>query len=470
MKILYAASEALPFIMTGGLGDVAGSLPGALNAEGADCRVIIPLYSDIPHTLRGKMKYLTSFFVQLSWRSQYCGVFEAEENGVIYYLIDNEYYFKRPGLYGHFDDAERFAFFSRAVIETALHVGFIPDVIHSNDWHCAMVPVYFSAFYRTRKEFSGTHTVFTIHNIQYQGKFDESIFSDILGLPESLRPVMEFDGCVNFMKGAFECADAVNTVSPTYADELRYPFYSYGLHEIVKRCSGKFSGILNGIDTVLYDPRTDPDIFRTFSKGDFEGKAFNKRSLQSMLGLPQDDGAMLIGMVSRLVPPKGVDLVKFVLGDLMTDHIQLVVLGKGDFLYEGFFRDMQTRYPGKLSVTIGFVKDLAHKIYAGSDVLLMPSQSEPCGLAQMVALRYGTVPIVRETGGLKDSITDNGGGSGNGYTFRTINAHDMLSAIRRAENDFGDTDKWHDLVERGMACDLSWKHSAGEYLSLYGSL
>jgi starch synthase len=463
--------------MTGGLGDVAGSLPQALNSTGeADCRVIIPLYSDIPHTLRAKMKYVTNFFVPLSWRSQYCGVFEAQHNGVTYYFIDNEYYFKRPGLYGSFDDGERFAFFSRAVIETALHVGFIPDVFHANDWHCAMIPVYFHAFYASRGEFKNTRTVFTIHNVQYQGKFDPFVFGDILGLPESMLPMMEYEGCVNYMKGAVESANAVTTVSPTYANELRYSFYAYGLSPIINRNMNKLTGILNGIDTSLYDPASDPDIFSHFSAkdleaGDFSGKAMNKKRLQEMLGLPQDEHAFLIGMVSRLVAPKGIDLVKFVLEELLGGNVQFVLLGKGDFIYENYFGEMRSRYPAKLSVNIGFIKDLAHKIYAGADALLMPSQSEPCGLAQMVALRYGTVPIVRSTGGLNDSIVDaDSGSSGNGYTFRTINAGDMLAAIRRAQAAFADTGKWQALVTRAAECDFSWGRSARTYLDLYSRL
>jgi starch synthase len=472
MKILFAACEAMPFIMTGGLGDVAGALPKALNHnKGIECRVILPLYGEIPDALRSDMKFLTSFSISVAWRTQYCGIFAAKAGGVTYYLIDNEYYFKRTGVYGHYDDAERFSFFSRAVLETVLHIDFKPDIIHANDWHSAMIPVFFKAYYENLDAFRATKTVFTIHNIQYQGKYDSGVFTDILGLPEKYLPVLKFEDCVNFMKGAIEQADAVTTVSPSYAHELCYPFYAYGLQDIISRNSAKFSGILNGIDTELYDPATDRDLFKCFSADSLEDKAVNKSSLQKLVGLPADKDALVIGMVTRLVSHKGVDLVKFVLEEMMTDHVQLVMLGKGDFLYENYFSEMSRRYPGKLSVTIGFVQDLAHKIYAGSDVLLMPSQTEPCGLAQMVALRYGTVPIVRETGGLKDSITDNGEDNhGNGYTFKSINAHDMLGTVRRAEGAFVQKDYWEVLVRRAIGCDFSWKRSAGEYLRLYGSL
>jgi len=470
MKILFAACEAMPYIMTGGLGDVAGALPKELNRkEGSECRVILPLYSDIPKALRGGMKHLGSFTVPVSWRSQYCGLFEAESGGVTYYLIDNEYYFGRKGLYGHYDDAERFAFFSRAVLETLKHIDFMPDIIHSNDWHTALIPLYYKAFYAGLEEFSGIKTVFTIHNIQYQGKYGKDTFGDIFGLPEDFMPVVEFDNCVNLMKGAIVTSDAVTTVSPTYASELRYAFYANGLEGIVRDNAHKLTGILNGIDRTAYDPGADEAIFKAYGAESLEGKALNKQSLQRLLGLREEKGTLVIGMITRLVSHKGIDLIKYALEDIMADHVQLVLLGKGDFLYENYFSEMHKRFPGKLSVTIGFIQDLAHKIYAGCDVFLMPSQTEPCGLAQMVALRYGTIPVVRETGGLKDTITDCGADAqGNGYTFKSINGHDMLASIRRAEEAFARKDEWEALVKRAMACDFGWGRQAGEYLALYG--
>jgi starch synthase len=470
MKVLFAAGEALPFAATGGLADVAGSLPSAENANGCDTRVVIPLYSDIPEHFRQSFKFITSFYVPVAWRSQYCGLFEAEVDGLKYYLLDNEYYFKRQGIYGHYDDAERFAFFSRAVLELLKHIDFKPDIIHSNDWHTALIPVFHRAFYSSIPEYAGIKTVFTIHNILYQGKYGAELFTDILGLPEWTFPLLEYDGCLNFMKGAIVSSGAVTTVSPTYAQELRYPYFSYGLDRILLDCSYKFSGILNGIDTVGYDPETDSCIFKNYKADDTSGKAENKIGLQHMLGLPHDESAMLIGMVTRLVEPKGIELVKFVLEEMLTDHVQLVILGKGDWHYEKFFCEMQKRYPGKLAVRIGFFQDMARKVYAGSDVLLMPSKTEPCGLSQMVAMRYGTVPIVRETGGLKDSVIDCGSEEGYGYTFQSFNAHDMLGAIRRAEGAFANKPYWKEITTRAMNSDVSWGKSACEYTSLYKRL
>ena len=468
MKVLFVAAEALPFIATGGLADVAGSLPRAEKA-GADVRVVLPLYGEIPAALREGMTYVTNFYVPVSWRSQYCGVFQAEYGGVTYYLLDNEYYFKRQGIYGQYDDAERFAFFSRAALELCFHIDFKPDIIHSNDWHTALVPVFHRAFYGYT-EIGGAKTVFTIHNVQYQGKYGRETLSDILGLPQWAYPQVEYDGCVNFMKGAIVTASAVTTVSPTYAQELRFPYYAYGLDRILQDCSYKFSGILNGIDTEDYDPAADRSIFKNYTADDLSGKAENKRGLQRLLGLPEDPNAMVIGMVTRLVENKGVELVKYVLEELMSHHVQLVLLGKGDWAYENYFCEMEGHFPGKLAVRIGFIQDLARKVYAGADALLMPSKTEPCGLSQMVAMRYGTVPIVRETGGLCDSVVDAGTQNGFGYTFQSFNAHDMLGAIARAEGAFANKPVWNGVMARAAHADVSWNRSAAEYLALYRRL
>ena len=467
MKILYAAGEALPYIATGGLADVAGSLPRAINNDQDECRVVIPLYWDIPEKLRGSMKYLTSFSVPVAWRNQYCGVFEAENRGVKYYFIDNEYYFKRGGVYGHYDDAERYAFFSRAVLEMLRHIDFRPDVIHSNDWHTALIPVFYKVFYCADPLYENIRNIFTIHNIKYQGVYGKEIFEEILGLPRYSMPVLEYGNDLNFMKGAIVTSDHFTTVSPTYAAELRYPFYAYGLEHMINDNYFKFCGILNGIDTDSYDPETDPEIEAHFSAEAPDGKKKDKAALQQTLGLPQDPDALIVGMVTRLVDQKGVDLVEYVFEEMMTDHIQFVLLGKGDSSYESFFAGMQQKFPGKCSATVGFFQNLARRIYAGSDVLLMPSQTEPCGLAQMVALRYGTIPVVRETGGLNDSVTDCGSPEGNGYTFKTFNAHDMLGALRRAEGAFCNRDDWEKLVRRAMTCDFSWSRSAEQYRDLY---
>ena len=471
MKVLFCTSEALPFAASGGLGDVSGSLPQALRARLIGCRVVMPLYEEIPKELRENMRFLTSLSVPVAWRRQYCGIFEAKVGGVIYYLIDNQYYFKRHGLYGHYDDAERFAFLSRAALEMLPYIDFKPDVIHCNDWETALVPVYFRLFYTNNDWYAGIKTLLTIHNIQYQGKYGIELLRDVLGIPESETQLLEYDNCVNILKGGIECANWVSTVSPTYAEEILNPWFSHGLDSILNARSWKLSGILNGIDTTLYNPETDEDIYANYTAEDLSGKAINKKKLQERLNLTEDPSVPIISMVSRMVSHKGLDLVKEALDQLMWESdVQFVILGSGEWEYESFFRDMQGRYPGRLSACFGFVPELAHKIYAGSDIFLMPSKSEPCGLSQMIALRYGTIPVVRETGGLKDSIQDSGDGEGNGFTFQTYNSGDMLQAIRRALEGYAKPEGWSVLVDRAMKCDNSWGRSANEYIRLYKSL
>ena len=469
MKVLFCASEALPFAATGGLADVAGSLPAALRKRLIGCRVVLPLYASVPQELRDSMTFVTSISVPVAWRRQYCGIFEAKYNGVIYYLLDNQYYFRREGgFYGHFDDAERFAFLSRAVIEMLPHIDFKPDVIHANDWQLALVPIYFDLFYANNDWYKGIKTLFTIHNIQYQGKYGFEILEDVFGIPSSRADIVAFDDCVNLMKGAIETANRVSTVSPTYAKEILDPWFSHGLHPILQQRQWKLSGILNGIDVDSYNCETDTQIPANFSADDLSGKATCKQYLQERLGLNQDPDAPLVGMVSRLVSHKGLDLVKARLDALMNDtNIQFAVLGSGDYEYEAFFREMASRYPGRFSATIGFIPELSRKIYAGADMFLMPSKSEPCGLSQMIALRYGTLPIVRETGGLKDSIQDCGDGQGNGFTFKTYNADDMAGAVHRAVAAYNDKKLWPQLQKRAIECDNSWGRSANEYIRLY---
>ena len=467
MKVLYATSEGLPFIASGGLGDVAGSLPHALRKRLIGCRVVLPMYDTIKQELKDTMKFITHISVPVAWRRQYCGIFEAKHNGVIYYLIDNQYYFKRDTIYGHYDDAERFAFFSRAVLEIIPYIDFKPDIIHCNDWQTALTPVYYSAMYANSPGYENIKTIFTIHNIQYQGVYGKELLEDVLGIPADKASLLEYDGCINFMKGAIECADKVTTVSPSYADEILDPWYSHGLDSILNERRYKLSGILNGIDTVGYDPATDKCIKKNFSADDVSGKKVDKKELQKEMGLPVKPGVPVIGMVTRLVSHKGLDLVKGILDELLaTSEMQLVVLGSGDYEYESYFRWIAEKYPDKVGLRIGFVPELARKIYAGADMFLMPSKSEPCGLSQMVALRYGTVPIVRETGGLRDSITDCGDGKGNGFTFKSYNAHDMLDAIRRALTLYYNGD-WNELVLRALNCDFSWGRSANAYIRLY---
>ena len=468
MKVLYAASEALPFIASGGLGDVAGSLPQALRKRLVGCRVVMPLYDNIKQELKDTMKFITSISVPVAWRRQYCGIFEARSGGVIYYLLDNQYYFKRDSLYGYYDDAERFAFFSRAILEIIPHIDFKPDVIHCNDWQTALTPVYYSTIYANQPGYENIKTVFTIHNIQYQGVYGEELIDNVVGIDHAHRSLVEYDGAVNLMKGGIECANAVTTVSPSYANEILDPWYSHGLDTILRQRCYKLRGILNGIDVENYNPETDKDVFKNYSADNVRGKYVNKKELQKLLGLPEKSDTPVMGMVTRLVSHKGLDLCKEVLDELLaTTDIQLVVLGSGDYQYEEFFRGLAERYPEQVGLCLGFIPDLARKIYAGADFFLMPSKSEPCGLSQMVALRYGTIPIVRETGGLRDSVRDSGDGEGNGFVFSSYNAHDMLHAIRRAVEGYSDKKGWPILVKRAMDSDNSWGKSANDYSKMY---
>ena len=470
MKVLFAASEAYPYAMSGGLADVAGALPKALRRRLVGCRIVMPLYREIKAELRENMKFVTSIVVPVAWRKQYCGIFETHLNGVIYYFIDNEYYFKRDGLYGHYDDAERFAFFSRAVLEILPHIDFKPDVIHCNDWQTAMVPIYLNAFYRDNEFYRDIKTLYTIHNIQYQGKYGYELLGDVLGVPDNMHGVLDFDGCVNLTKGALVACDKISTVSPTYSREIMDSYFAHGLDGILRHMSYKLTGIVNGIDTDVYNPETDTLIYKSFAADDISGKAVNKAELQKEMGLTENADIALVGIVSRLVGHKGLDLVQHVFEELLQNEVQFVILGSGEWQYENFFRQMQEKYPDKVAIRTGFIPELAHKIYAGADIFLMPSKSEPCGLAQMVALRYGTVPIVRETGGLNDTIKDSGDNLGNGFTFKQYNAHDMMYAVKRALDGYKDKGGWAILRRRAMECDNSWAKSAGEYIKLYRSL
>ncbi len=470
MKVLYATSEAYPFAMSGGLADVAGALPKALRKRFVGCRVILPLYASISEEMRAKMTFITSITVPVSWRRQYCGVFEAHEDGVIYYFIDNQYYFGRNGLYGHYDDAERFAFFSRAVLEILPAIGFKPDIIHCNDWQTAMVPVYLNEFYKYDDFYRDIKTVFTIHNIQYQGKYGHELTGDVLGLPPESENVVDYSGCVNLMKGAVVTCDKLTTVSPTYSYEILNPYFSHGLDGILNTLTHKLSGIINGIDIDVYNPETDPMIYKNFSAADPSGKKDNKAALQREMGLPEKPDTPIIGIVSRLVKHKGFDLVVRVFEEILENDVQFVILGSGEWEFETFFHDIANKRPDKVAFRSGFIPELAHKIYAGADIFLMPSQSEPCGLAQMVALRYGTIPIVRETGGLNDTIRDSGDNEGNGFTFKLFNAHDMLSAVQRALAGYAEKEGWAILQNRAMNCDNSWRKSANEYIRLYKSI
>ena len=466
MKVLYATSEAYPYAMSGGLADVAGALPKALRKRLIGCRIVLPLYDTISEELRNSMHFITSITVPVAWRRQYCGIFEAKHDGVIYYFIDNQYYFKRGVLYGNYDDAERFAFFSRAVLEMIPHIDFVPDIIHCNDWQTALIPVFLDTLYRTVDPYKNIRTVFTIHNIQYQGKYGKELIGDVLGLPDEYAHIVEYDGCVNLMKGAVECANRVTTVSPTYSEEIKDPWFAHGLDGIIRERAFKLLGIVNGIDVDVYNPETDTHLWKNYSAEDMSGKAVNKAELQKHCGLPQKPEVPVIGIVTRLVSHKGVDLIKAVFEDILKEDVQFVILGSGELEFETFFHDQMNAHPDKVALKLGFIPDLAHKIYAGADIFLMPSKSEPCGLAQMIALRYGTIPVVRETGGLKDTVTDSGDNQGNGFTFQSYNAHDMAYAVQRAIEGFHNNG-WNVLKKRAMECDNSWGRSAGVYIKMY---
>lgn len=469
MKVLFCTSECIPFISSGGLADVCYSLPIALKSKGVSCSVVLPLYEDIAPEFKKEMKFIANFNVPLAWRSLYCGVFELTHNGIKYYFLDNEHYFKRSGMYGHFDDAERFAFFSRAILEMLQNINFKPDIIHANDWQTALVPTYYREIYSNFDFYKGIKTIFTIHNIHYQGKFDKFVTDDIVGIEN--KNVTLYDGCTNFMKSAIETADKITTVSPTYAHEILNDWYSYGMHFALQQNAYKLSGILNGIDFEFYNPQTDNEIYANYSHKNISKKAANKQKLQERLNLFQDSAAPLVAMVTRLVPDKGIDLVCEILDSLLEhENIQFVILGSGDKKYENFFDHMQAKYSGKMSSCHGFVPELSRKIYAASDIFLMPSEKEPCGLSQMIALRYGSIPIVRETGGLFDTIKDSGDGQGNGFTFKTYNSGDLYSAILRAIGGYKDKKGWETLVKRAMNCDNSWKKSSEDYLNLYKNL
>ena len=471
MKVLFAVSEALPFASSGGLGEVAGSLPKALRKRLVGCRVVMPLYSGISQELKDSMRFITHISVPVAWRRQYCGIFEAKAGGVIYYLLDNQYYFKRDTMYGHYDDAERYAFFSRAVLEILPSIDFWPDVIHCNDWQTALTPFYYATVYAKKPGYEKIKTVFTIHNIQYQGEYGREIIDNVVGAASGDVKLLEYNNAVNFMKAGIECANVVTTVSPSYAKEILDPWYSHGLDTILKERSWKIRGILNGIDTESYDPETDGNIYAAYTAGNPEKKEKNKVMLQERLGLKESTETPLIGMVTRLVSHKGLDLVKAVLEELITTtDVQVAVLGSGEWQYESFFEELSAKYPDRMSLTLGFVPELARKIYAGSDIFLMPSKSEPCGLSQMVALRYGSIPVVRETGGLRDTVTDSGNSTGNGFVFVNYNAHDMLAAIKRACEGYKNRSGWRILCKRAMECDNSWGKSANEYIRLYREL
>lgn len=475
MKIVFAASEGAPYIKTGGLGDVAQALPKALAASGHEVKVILPLYGKIKsnNDIMAQINYVKYVYTPLSWRNVYTGIFRTgEDTNPEYIFIDNEAYFCRNNtnsIYGDFDDGERFAFFSKAIIETMIALNIKPDAIHCNDWQTALVPVFLRKFYPL---FNKTRTVFTIHNIEYQGKMPPFYAGDVLGVDEGTANLLTYDGCINLMKGAICVSDAVTTVSETYSYEILSEYYSHGLHHILRENQHKLSGIINGIDMTVFNPETDKSLYANYKATDegLKAKAQDKLFLQETLGLRPEKDVPLVAMITRLVSHKGMDLVSCVVNEIMNLGVQLIVLGTGEHAYEEIMKRTAERYPGRMVAEIRFDPKLANQVYAGADIFLMPSKSEPCGLSQMVAMRYGTVPIVRETGGLRDTVPayNPEDESGRGFTFVDYNAHEMLRAVERCVQLYRDDRKaFNRLLKKDMKTDFSWKASVKKYISVY---
>jgi starch synthase len=474
LKILMVTSEAAPFAKTGGLADVLGSLPQALLRQGADVRVIMPKYATIPQNLRGSILHSRYIFVRVGWRNQYCGIEQAEYNGVTYYFIDNEYYFARDALYGFNDDGERYAFFCRAVLDSIPCLDFTPDIVHCHDWQTGMVPVLLEAQYRRLEPYCDMRTVFTIHNLRYQGVYGIPEMKEWFGLGDDYftSDKLEFFRAASFLKGGLVYSRILTTVSETYAQEIRNPYYGERLYGLLNARSRELYGIVNGIDYDEFNPSRDELIYQTFTKSRLADKTANKLALQQELGLTAEERLPMIGLISRLADQKGLDLIACVFEEIMSENVQLVILGTGDVKYERMLAEAMYRYPGKVSVNLRFDNALAHKIYAAADFFLMPSLFEPCGLGQLISLRYATLPIVRETGGLKDTVRsyDEETGEGNGFSFANYNAHDMLYTIRRALEVYKKKTLMNKLRKAAMSCDYSWAGSAVKYMELYHML
>jgi starch synthase len=474
VNVLFVVSECVPFVKSGGLADVAGALPKQLRKLGIDIRVIMPKYETIAEKYKKEMKKIAQLVVRVGWRRQYCGIEMFEYEGVIYYFVDNEYYFKRHQLYGHYDDGERFSYFCRAVLDALPAIPFRPDIIHCHDWHTGMIPFLLREEYRKNSFYEQIRTVFTIHNLQFQGIFPREILGDLLNLSDRYFTIehLEFYGNVSFMKGALVAADIITTVSPTYKEEIQTEYYGERLDGLLRARQRDFIGILNGIDDEMYNPKTDPFIAVPYDIHTITRKQMNKRALQQYFGLSIREDVPIIAMVTRLTKQKGLDLVKCVFHEIIAEDVQFILLGTGDKEFEQFFHDMAETYPDKVKVYIGFNEELAHKIYAGADLFLMPSKFEPCGLSQMIALRYGTIPIVRETGGLNDTVQSYNEftGEGNGFSFTNFNAHDMLYTIRRALTFYKEKQVWEKLMKEGMSGDYSWAQSALKYNKVYADL
>ncbi len=471
-NVLFASSEVFPFAKTGGLGDVAGSLPKAISNLGTDIRVVMPNYGCIPSHYKDSMEFLGFIYINLSWRHQYCGILRLVYDNVTYYFLDNEYYYNRAELYGDFDQAEQFTFFSKAIIEMLPFLGWKPDIIHCNDWQTGVVSLLLKANYKHNPFYSKIKTVFTIHNLKYQGIFPKEIVPNLLGIDwQYFTPDgIEFYDNVNYMKAGLVYSDSISTVSPSYAQEIKNSFYGENLNGILIQRSNDLYGILNGIDYEKNNPETDGRIYANYSADNISKKYENRRQLQQELGLPARPDVPIIGIISRLTAQKGFDLIECVLEEILQMDIQLILLGKGDAHYKYVFENAAYWHRDKVSANVTFSDTLAQRIYAGSDMFLMPSLYEPCGLGQIFSFRYGAVPIVRETGGLNDTVLSYNeySGEGNGFTFTNYNAHDMLNTIRRAVYFYYNRkDVWELLVQRGMRADFSWDKSAHSYLDMY---
>ena len=477
MKVLYVTAECWPFIKTGGLGDVAYALPKALKKEGVDVRVIMPKYSNIPTYLKDKFKPVAEFSVKVGWRNQYCGIESMELDGITFYFIDNEFYFKRsdqPSIYGHGDDPERFAFFTNAVLAAIEKLNFYPDVMNLKDWHTGMIPLMLKENYGHLRKYKNIKTVYTIHNLQYQGIFNKEILGNIFDLSYDHfnNGDIEFYGNVNFMKAGIVFADEVTTVSKTYAKEIQTEFYGEGLDGLLKANAYKLEGILNGIDYDLNNPATDNAIFVNFDVNCIEKKLENKKKLQEILGLEVNPDIPLVGIVSRLTSQKGLDLINYMMPEIMSENLQMVVLGTGEHQYQSMFNYYNSNFSDKLSARITFDTAFAQQIYAACDIFLMPSLYEPCGIGQMLAMRYGSIPIVRETGGLKDTVMpyNKFTGEGNGFSFANYNAHEMFFTLQKAIKLYQDKNIWNNLIINAMNTDNSWKKSAQDYIRIFKSL
>ena len=473
MNVLFAASECAPFIKTGGLGDVIGALPKALKKQGINVSVILPKFEDLPFHIKQEMTHVTSIEVPVGWRQQFCGIEKLVANGITYYFLDNEYYFKRHGSYGYFDDGERFAFFSRAILESIPYLEDLPEIIHCHDWQTGLVSVLLKAHYQKHPLYEDIKTVFTIHNLLYQGVYPKTVLAELLDLSELYFNIdgLEFHGNVSYLKAGLAFSNYVTTVSPSYAEEIQTPYYGEQLDGYLRKRTGDLKGIINGIDNELYNPSTDEYLSIPFST--YEGKMKNKRELQEVLNLPVNDEVPVLSMVTRLVDQKGIDLVLHVFHEMIGQGIQFIILGTGEEKYERAFRNLAEQYPNQVSTNIYFDEGLARRVYAGSDIFLMPSQFEPCGIGQLLAMRYGALPLVRETGGLRDTVIpyNQFTGEGNGFSFTNYNAHDMLHTIEQAVGMYKFQPKrWKQLAENAMKEDFSWDSSSSHYIDLYESL